>query len=176
MICHLNNNSAQSNIPTSGPYSVYTVTCQLYYNSAQSIIPTSGPYSVALHFNHRNISIMVLINTGTTSKLNPSIMPPSSSTNPAIFTQFSSAHRINPKEWKRIGVFYYFLEQFHIFKGNFTKLQDKWPYFKIAGVFKDKGQIQGLFAVCANPVNKSSAHSKIPTSCHYSVYTVMSAV
>ena len=68
---------------------------------------------------------MVLINTGTTSKLNRSTLPPPrSSTNQAIFTQFSFTQRINPKEWKRIGVFYYFQGQFHIFKGNFTKFQD----------------------------------------------------
>ena len=79
---------------------------------------------VALHFYHRNIFIMVLINTGTTGKLNRSNVPPRSSTYQAIFTQFSFAHRINPKEWKRIGVFYYFQGQFHIFKGNFTKFQD----------------------------------------------------
>ena len=51
-------------------------------------------------------------------------MPPSLFNNPAIFTQFSFAHRINPKEWNRIGAFYYFQGQFHIFKGNFTKFQD----------------------------------------------------
>ena len=68
--------------------------------------------------------IMVLINTRTTGKLNRSTVPPSSSTNPVIFTLFSFAHCINPKEWKRIGVFYYFHGQFHIFKGNFTKFQD----------------------------------------------------
>ena len=67
---------------------------------------------------------MVLINTGTTSKLNRSTVPPRSSTNPAIFTQFSFAHRINPKEWKRVCVFYSFQGQFHIFKGDFTKFQD----------------------------------------------------
>ena len=67
---------------------------------------------------------IVLINTGTTVKLNRSTVPPRSSTNPAIFTQFSFAHRINPKEWKRISVFYYFQGQFHIFKGNVTKFQD----------------------------------------------------
>ena len=78
--------------------------------------------------------------------------PSHSSTNPAIFTQFSFAHHINPKEWKRIGVFYYFQGQFHIFKGNFTIFQDKWHYFEIPGVFQDQGQIQGLFQVCANPV------------------------
>ena len=79
---------------------------------------------VALHFYHRNIFIMILINTWTTCKLNRSTVPPRSSVNPAIFTQFSFAHRINPKEWKRLGVFYYFQGQFHIFKGNFTKFQD----------------------------------------------------
>ena len=51
-------------------------------------------------------------------------MPPRSSTNPVIFTQFSFAHHMNPKEWKRISVFYYFQGQFHIFKGNLTKFQD----------------------------------------------------
>ena len=50
--------------------------------------------------------------------------PPRSSTNPAIFTQLSFAHRINPTEWKRIGVFYYFHGKVHIFKDNFTKFQD----------------------------------------------------
>ena len=67
---------------------------------------------------------MVFINTGTTRKLNRSTVPPRSSTNPAIFTKFSSGHRISPKEWKRIGVFYYFQGQFLIFKGNFTTFQD----------------------------------------------------
>ena len=61
---------------------------------------------------------------GTTGKLNRSTVPPRSSTNPVIFTQFSFAHRINPKEWKRIGVFYYFQGQFHYIKGYFTKFQD----------------------------------------------------
>ena len=63
--------------------------------------------------------------TGTIGKLNRSTVPPHSSTNPAVFTQFSFVHRINPKEWKRILVFYYFQGQFHIFNGNFTKFQDK---------------------------------------------------
>ena len=79
---------------------------------------------VSLHFYHRNVFIMELIYTGTTGKLNRSTVPPRSSTNPAVFTQFSFVHRINPKEWKRIGVFYYFQGQFHSFKGNFTKFQD----------------------------------------------------
>ena len=79
---------------------------------------------MALHFYHQNIFIMVLINTGTTGKLNRCTVPPRSSTNPAIFTQFSFANRLNPKEWKRISVFYYFQGQFHIFNGNFTKFQD----------------------------------------------------
>ena len=96
--------------------------------------------------------IMVLINTGTTGKLNRSTMRPRSSTNPAIFTLFSFTHRINPIEWKRISVFYYFQGQFHIFKGNLTKFQDKWHYFEIPGVVQDQGQIQGLFQVCANTV------------------------
>ena len=56
---------------------------------------------------------MVLINTGNTGKPNRSTVPPHSSTNPAIFTQFSFAHRINPKEWKRS-------EYFIILKDNFT--------------------------------------------------------
>ena len=79
---------------------------------------------VALYFYHLIIFIVVLINTGTTGKLNRNTVPPRSSTNPAIFTQFSFAHHINPKEWKRMGVFYYFQGQFNIFKGNFTKFQD----------------------------------------------------
>ena len=79
---------------------------------------------VTLHFYHRNIFIMVLINTGTTCKLNRSTVPPRSSKNPVIFSQFPFAHHINPKEWKRIGVFQYFQGQFHFFKGNFTKFQD----------------------------------------------------
>ena len=57
---------------------------------------------------------MVLINTGTNRKLNWSTMPPRSSTNPAIFTQVSFAHRINPKE----SVYFIF------FKDNFAKFQD----------------------------------------------------
>ena len=67
---------------------------------------------------------MVLINTGTTGKLIQSTLPPRSSKNPLIFTQFSFPHRINPKDWKRTGVFYYFPGQFHIFKGNFKKFLD----------------------------------------------------
>ena len=68
--------------------------------------------------------IMVLINNGTTGKLNRSTIPPCSSTNPAIFTLFSFAHRINPREWKKNRVFYYFHGQFHIYQGNFIKFQD----------------------------------------------------
>ena len=105
---------------------------------------------------------MVLINTGTTGKLNRSTVPPRSSTNPASFTQFSFTHRINPKEWKRIGVFYYFQGQFPPFQGQFYKIpghfQDKWHYFEIPGVFQDQGQIQGLFQVCANPAVLSNGN------------------
>ena len=101
--------------------------------------------------------IMVLINTGTSGKLNQSTVTPRSSTNPAIFTLFSFVHRINPKEWKRIGVFYYFQGQFHIFQGNITKYQDNsrtnGTILKIPGVFQNQGQIQGLFQVCADPVD-----------------------
>ena len=67
-------------------------------------------------------------------------------------------HRINPKEWKRIRVFYYFQGQFHIFKGNFTKFQDnsrtngtilKFQEFSRTKVkCKDFSSLQ----VCANPV------------------------
>ena len=41
-----------------------------------------------------------------------------------FFTQFSFEHRINPKEWKRIDVFYYFQGQFHISMDNLKKFQD----------------------------------------------------
>ena len=60
----------------------------------------------------------VMINTGTTGKLNRSTVPPRSSTNSAIFTQFSFEHRINPKEilLKNGKESVYFI----IFKDNFT--------------------------------------------------------
>ena len=69
---------------------------------------------------NRPRKIPVLINTWTTGKLNRSIMPPSLFNESSDFLTvfFRASHKI--KEWKRISVFYYFQEQFHIFKGNFT--------------------------------------------------------
>ena len=107
-----------------GLFSVFKDSISLTFSQFLIVLQTEIWKQVTLHFYHQNIFIMVLINTGTTDKLNRSTVPPRSSTNPAIFTQFSFVHHIYPKEWKRICVFYYFQGQFYIFKSNFTKFQD----------------------------------------------------
>ena len=69
----------------------------------------------------------------------------------AIFTQFSFAHLITPKESMYFIIFKdngTFSRAFFIIPGQF---QDKWHYFQIPGVFQDQGQIQELFKVCVNP-------------------------
>ena len=76
-----------------------------------------------------------------------------------IFTQFFLrlpqvfffAYPINPKG---LVVFYIFQGLLNIFKDNFIKFQDKRHFFQIPGVFKDQGQIQGLFQVCVKPVQQ----------------------
>ena len=84
-----------------GLFSVFKDSISLTFSQFLLFLPeTAIRKQVAHHFYHRNIFIMVLINTGTTGKLNQSTVPPRSSTNPAIFTQFSFAHCIDPKEWK----------------------------------------------------------------------------
>ena len=110
---------------------------------------------VALHFYHRNIIIVILINTGTTSKLNRSTVPPS------LFNESSDFHTVffralhESKRMKKNGCILLFLRTISHFQGQFYKIpgqfQDKWHYFEIPGVFQDQGQIQGFFQVCANP-------------------------
>ena len=111
---------------------------------------------VALHFYHRNIFIMVLINTGTTGKLNRSTMPPS------LFNESSDFHTVffcashKSKRMEKNWCILLFSRTISHFQGQFYKIpgqfQDKWHYFEIPGIFQDQDQIQGLFQVCANPV------------------------
>ena len=120
---------------------------------------------VALHFYHRNIFILVLINTGTTGKLNRSNVPPSlynkSSDFDTVF--FRASHKSKRMEKNRCILLFsrtmpHFQGQFYKIPGQF---QDKWHYFEIPGVFQDQGQIQGLFQVCANPESFSCLY--LPT-------------
>ena len=63
---------------------------------------------------------------------------------------------MHPINLKGLVVFYIFQRLIHIFKDDFTKIQDnsrtKGTFFQIPGVFQDQDQFQGLFQVCANPV------------------------
>ena len=116
---------------------------------------TPNGKQVALHFYHRIIFIVVLINTGTTGKRNRSTVPPSlfneSSDFHTVF--FRASHKSKRMETNGCILSFsrtisHFQEQFYKIPGQF---QDKWHYFEIPGVFQDQGQIQGLFQVCANP-------------------------
>ena len=73
-----------------------------------------------------------------------------------FFLQFSQGFFAHPVNSKGIVVFYIFQRLINIFKDDFTQLQDKSgtkdTFFQIPGVFQDRGQIQGLFQVCVNPV------------------------
>ena len=76
------------------------------------------------HFYQQNIFIVVLINTGTTGKLNRSTVPPSLFNESSAFqTVFFLASR-KSKRMEKNRCILLFQGQFHIFKGNFTKFQD----------------------------------------------------
>ena len=103
---------------------------------------------------------MVLINTGTTGKLNRRTLPPSLVNESSDFhlVFFCASHKS-----KRMGknrCILLFSRTISHFQGQFYKIpgqfHDKWHNFEIPGVFQDQGQIQGLFQVCANPVWTSS--------------------
>ena len=102
-----------------GLFSVFKDSISLTVSQFFNVFAGNGDSKqVPLHFYHQNIFIMVLINTGTTGKLNQSTVPPS------LFHTvfFRASHKSKRMEKNRCILL--FSRTISYFKGNFTKFQD----------------------------------------------------